>query len=907
MMLNFLNGLSKLLLGVELLELSRQASYSKSQFQHAQQLAQQKRFNEAIAIGEEILSFWSPCHSIFQHFLYRVWGGNLLQKVQYYLGEWHKKRLEVEQLIQSANSILETETEYLPNPQALSNALKLYQTAYSKHEDRQIQQAMKRCHNLFQWRQQYQSLVTEAKQLAQDKFFQQAYSYYQEAERIFATDEVQTGLIHVATQLEREKSFESSLSEVYQLSQEGNFTKAITVLEAALSQFPRSDGQKLLAHLKAVAQGIALFQAGINAEKQGDFNTAFYKYLEVQKLLPDIKESCLAKGSAAIQMKRWNQAISCIKEVNGEKGNYIRGFAYAKQGDWQQAKREWQSLTHPQVKPQRELLGRFVERERLLMLQEIEQLVDNECLIKAQYVSSDYLRKFGSDEQVERNLSKHIQPRLDRAVWKSGDWGEIAKFAENQWLPNRDIVSLHNWAIAAYYHAQIDWTQLEGFIVSWSTAIVNLNKDPSLKSLPWRNFINTESETVASHLQKILEDSIDALKDTPLKNYLHFRDIYRREMAALRFLKANPISAPQFNNLSLTPGCWKRSSISTQININIPDKTVASLYTNWGLAVAACLEEDTERAMQIKPKTLPNHSTEKFAQALVSYYEGRHYLQHQQWRDAISPLKQARQEIQKNTDWKQEIDQLCQKQRYAISDFKEHLAFAEFWYYFLGSPSARSYLAEYKAEKIREELVANDISEAQASRELDKLRKIDAENPVVLDLAERIEVAQELQKIEKLMKGNNFEKVVQQAKKSHHQQVRTSVAEIVLKIFVEGFSKRDFSLEEVIKLGDWAYELCPDSKDVQDIYNISQEFKPVQNLMKQERFEDAVRYAKLSSCEYLRDYLADFLMLNLIDGLKTKRIPPEVIYQIGKFIYDLCPHHPEYQKIYYDLGLINYF
>ena len=48
------------------------------------------------------------------------------------------------------------------------------------------------------------------------------------------------------------------------------------------------------------------------------------------------------------------------------------------------------------------------------------------------------------------------------------------------------------------------------------------------------------------------------------------------------------------------------------------------------------------------------------------------------------------------------------------------------------------------------------------------------------------------------------------------------------------------------QLGYWAYELCPDDPNVQEVYRFSQELKDIQNLMKCDRFDEAVHRAKYS-------------------------------------------------------------
>ncbi len=84
--------------------------------------------------------------------------------------------------------------------------------------------------------------------------------------------------------------------------------------------------------------------------------------------------------------------------------------------------------------------------------------------------------------------------------------------------------------------------------------------------------------------------------------------------------------------------------------------------------------------MQLKPSSKPAIEAEFFAKKFVAYHEGCYQLQHQQWREAMSPLNQAQAGIKASTAWLQEVDRLCGLKRQALSEFREHLEFAQFCY-----------------------------------------------------------------------------------------------------------------------------------------------------------------------------------------------------------------------------------
>ncbi len=186
---------------------------------------------------------------------------------------------------------------------------------------------------------------------------------------------------------------------------------------------------------------------------------------------------------------------------------------------------------------------------------------------------------------------------------------------------------------------------------------------------------------------------------------------------------------------------------------------------------------------------------------------------------AMSPLNQAKAEIKASTDWQKEVDRLCGIQRQEISEFREHLEFAQFWYDLLGSQPARSYLAEYKAEQIRDKLAKEEISFKQAAQELQKVKQIDDKNPIVIDLIEGVDFGQEMHEILDLIERDRFSDAVSRAKYSKHERVRFTVAEICIDLLIKGVETRRMPSELIHQLGKWAYELCPNEPAFQEVYH----------------------------------------------------------------------------------------
>ncbi len=176
-----------------------------------------------------------------------------------------------------------------------------------------------------------------------------------------------------------------------------------------------------------------------------------------------------------------------LEGISREQAAYIRGFAYTKQENWQQAQQEWQSLSHPGIQKQCEVLNTLIQiqekRDRLLAMREIEQSIDTENLEAAESASKNFIPKFGHDPLVQANLDEHIIPRLEAAAWEERDWSRIAKAAEQRWIKQQDVTSLHNWVVASYYQQMSDFTQLADLIIAWSTDLANLHLPLSLDSI----------------------------------------------------------------------------------------------------------------------------------------------------------------------------------------------------------------------------------------------------------------------------------------------------------------------------------------------------------------------------------------------------------------------------------------
>jgi hypothetical protein len=674
-----------------------------------------------------------------------------------------------------------------------------------------IQKEIDRCHR-------FQRLCAQGQCHINDKYFDRGLHSFLQANQLFNTDELQSRIVRCQSQLERQNKYEEILKKTTLIAKEGIFKAALSLLQPALTQFDREDGRKLLRKLENALEIKKRFETGLQFERRGESNNAKNYYQQILEFVPELTACRMRLAIMAIKNQDSSEALSYLGNINGERANYLRGFACVMGSNWRQADREWQSISHPEVKSHRQSLRSLAQRDRLLTMRSIEQCVDRGDLEQARNTSFQFIDKFGVDSLIEVNLYGHIQALIETKVWKTQNWNIIAETAEKLWIENQDIASLHNWAVASYYQAQIDPNKIADLIIAWSTALANIQVDPSLQDLPWLENSSLDLDRVSTSLTELIEKLIDAAKDTSIDRYLQLRDLYRWQTVTLGITKKYPMTGVRVKQLLLSPGCYQLH-FNALPKSNIPDKHWGKLYTNWGQAVAACIEGDVARAIQIKPKINAVSGAEKSADSFVTYHEGCYYLQQQHWRKAITPLNQVQGKIKNFSDWIREIDRLCDKQRQKIDNFEEHLEFAQFWYELLGSKPARSYLAEYKAKQIGNQLAEEKITFTQGQKQLLDLKTIDDANPIVIDLIKKIETIQEMDNIINLMKQNRIDDAVRRAKCSSHQEVKYQTAEIFINYLLAGAENRQMGHDEMLYLGRLAKEICPYEPAFMGIYN----------------------------------------------------------------------------------------
>ncbi|MGC9525735.1 MAG: tetratricopeptide repeat protein [Limnospira sp.] len=826
---NVINSLTRTVFKVAIIDFYKKVSATKKEFKNAQKLAQKKHIMKATKVANLTLSKWSNHPSFVEQKLRQLLMGDLLIDLKSRVNLWKRQIKSVKKMMASAQALEKSDPGDPMDTTTLSKALAIYQKCQEIMDVAVVKQATARCQNKIIKYNQFRTLFGDGQKYAQQKQYKKAKLSFERAQILFQIPILQEAIANCSGQIQGQIQYETKLQQAFDLATKGEFNAALNVVNSALKKFPRQDGQKLVAELNRVIQGKDCYRRGLSAEQSQNFPEAESCYKRSHQLLPELAESKIRLAVLSIKTQNWQQAIAYLQGHSGEKISYLRGFAHLGLGELKQAEREWRSLSHPQINSQLKIVRQLMRLVRLKLMRQIEQFVDAQNLESARATSTQFLQTYGSDSLVEGNLNNHIQPRLEAQIWDIQDWQKIAQETEKIWLQNGDAKSLHNWAIATYYQAQIDPQSRPDWIVAATTALANVKRDPALKNIPWLPQSSIDFYEVFDHFLGNLETAIDSLKDENLAEYMKLRDRLRLDAIALKFIKKSPHQAAKINDMILLPGCYHRhnhhfanvrvsqasNSTSTEANI------LPALYTSWGSAVAAAFDGDMERAIYLKPSRSyqfnPHQKNEYFAQKFVAYSEGCHHLQKRQWRQSVGPLNAIKNELRSHPEWHRELDRLCQSQRQALNSLPDHLAFSDFWYQLLATEASCSYWVESRIQEIGENLEHQKIDKIRALSQLRELQKTDGKNPRLIYVIEALEFEIEVNEIIALMQSN-LNDAVRRAKRCNNERVKRHIAALLIEILITGVNQNQMNGETAIQFARWAHQICPNDPEFVEIY-----------------------------------------------------------------------------------------
>jgi hypothetical protein len=427
------------------------------------------------------------------------------------------------------------------------------------------------------------------------------------------------------------QDYQAVLKRSQGLATGGQFQDAIDLLEPLQRQFFQPDGKAFLETLYEIVEARKSFHLGLHAERAEDWHIARHCYQSAMTLSSYWKTECQVRLAwVAIKTAQWSEGLSYLEHIQTEQAAALREICHAQLDKPQPVVQKPQPIEHP---------------------------------------------------------------RLEIEVWQQHDWQEIVDVTEECWLTHQNNLTLHNWAIATYYRSLNTGHYWDECIIALSTALANLHQDPALQSISWSATQSVDLSEVCTQLRQHLEELVHGLEDTNRAEWDQIHLLHRLEATSLDLMGYPPTDGVQVEGIFLTPGCYQRY----RHRFRVPPfrgHLIWTLYTDWWQAVLACRDGNTFQAIQLRPKQEPISEAERFAQALVLYYEGCYYLQIQpggylRWRSAMAPLRQAKSAIRLTPEWFNQLDRLCETYSNAIWHTSDRYDFVQFWYELVESRMAK--------------------------------------------------------------------------------------------------------------------------------------------------------------------------------------------------------------------------
>lgn len=833
MVMGLINSLTRICCGVGVIDIRDRAKQTKDFLVKSEERAKTRRLKEAIQLAKSGTRLWSLNPNFWEK-LFRKWFlSDLLIKLEESSKKWSGQMQNAQRLIQEGNNLLTLVSDDPKEYENLEKALHCLQRAKNLLFDPKVNEQVKSYSDELQQRKHWLELFEDAQANALAKYFLRALPIYEEAQKSYSTDELNELIAICKSSVIAEKQYCRELKNAKSFCQQADFPKAFKAARMAIASFPREDGQKFLRSLERILESKTIFQKGLHHEQSRELDLALDCYTKAYKLMPDFLECRFRQVIVACKQENWEQALIFLDGLKSDRVSYLRGFIFAKNQNYEETEREWQNIRSSELDTQRSKLKIIKQKAYLLDLQAIEKFVDQGDLEKAANISHKALERHPQAEVIRKNLDTHILPRLDSEAWKQTEinWNILFEKTRSIWLERPSLQSLHNWAVAAYYCAMnTEYPKLAlimEFNASWGTAIANLPDDPSLSNLPWLGNATPDRSQLKQKLEELWDRVLDRVKEQDLNTYMQLRDWQRLDRYILNILTSSTKPIIKLGStwvlsstIDFLQQFEKSNNNLTKFMIDIQHQhkilptssQLSLLYSPLGIAIAACLDGDVERGLQLKNQNSGylNHK-EHFdnAQAMLCYFAACHLLKKNQWQEAFQAIGQSTRLIQKNPEWLSEIDHLCESMIRGL-DEKEQIIFAKSWLETTASKAARNYYTECKTEEIRMQIANERIKPRQGLSKLRELNDIDKSNPVYRDLISRIEGSITVEEIDQLLKRGEFEGAFNCAMRSGNREIKEMLVEIFLNILKECDRKGIQDPLGRMQIVEWIKRLVPD-------------------------------------------------------------------------------------------------
>ena len=157
-----------------------------------------------------------------------------------------------------------------------------------------------------------------------------------------------------------------------------------------------------------------------------------------------------------------------------------------------------------------------------------------------------------------------------------------------------------------------------------------------------------------------------------------------------------------------------------------------------------------------------------------------------------------------------------------------------------------------------------------------------------------LELQEEIEGFENLLRMNRNWYELVQTTNSKMYYVRYKALEIVRRLDDQKIEESK-ALSELEKLKQIDYNNAILNELIEEII-FRKDAREVRRLMERNRFSEAIEKAKRSRSQKLRHITAQLCLTLLIEN--SQKLPPELLIELVRSAYELCPDDPEFREVY---------
>jgi chromosome segregation and condensation protein ScpB len=157
-----------------------------------------------------------------------------------------------------------------------------------------------------------------------------------------------------------------------------------------------------------------------------------------------------------------------------------------------------------------------------------------------------------------------------------------------------------------------------------------------------------------------------------------------------------------------------------------------------------------------------------------------------------------------------------------------------------------------------------------------------------------LELQEEIEGFENLLRMNRNWYELVQTTNSKMYYVRDKALEIVRRLDEQKIDDSK-ALSELEKLKQIDYNNAILNEFIEEII-FRKDVREVGRLMERNQFSEAIKKAKRSRSQKLRHLTAQFCLNLLIEN--SQKLPPELLIELVRSAYELCPDDPEFREVY---------